>query len=227
MFKNILIGLFLISTTAFAYLYNTEHELVGELNDRELINIEAKSTVDSLNSVLTEANFNYEVAQAEYITAIGIVKWQKKQIQLKHDELLRGLKGISNDSVAKYIVDNYLGDKYKIIKIQDELYTALEPITARDIVKRDIAFKAHKELFKAQTNEIEVRDTLIRQQAITISITTTTNTELIKEAMKSIEKLSACRAENAVLATDLDKQTTLKWYGFGTAGVFLLFLILL
>ena len=43
MFKNFLIGLFLLSTTAFAYLYETEHKLVGELDNRELISIEAKS----------------------------------------------------------------------------------------------------------------------------------------------------------------------------------------
>jgi len=227
MFKNILIGLFLLSTTAFAYLYETEHKLVGELNDRELISIEAKSTVDSLNTILTNANLDYKEAEKGYKKKIDRVNWQKKQIQIKHDELLAGLKGISNDSVAKYIVDNYLGDKYKIIKIEDEVFTALQPETTRDIVKRDLEFKAQSELFNEQIREIGAKDTLIKMQALTISIQTTTNEELMIESFKQIEDLAACRQENAVLETEVDKQKTLKWYGFGAAGVFLLALILL
>lgn len=227
MFKNFLIGLFLVSTTAFVYLYETEHRLVGELENRELISISAKNTVDSLNSVLTTANIKYEKAELIYRERIATVNWQKEQIQDKHDELLAGLKGISNDSVAKYIIDNYLGDKYKIIKIDNEVYTALQPETTRDIVKQDLAFKVQKELFKQQMEEIEVRDTLIKIQAKTIAITTTTNKELIEESFKFIDDIKACKQRNAVLETEVDKQKTLKWYGFGSAALFFMALILL
>ncbi len=206
MFKNTLIGIFLVGTAVFAYLYETEKKKVEKLTTTTIKQDRAIAFVDSINTVVINANTELADANEQYAVDMAEINWAKEQIEEALNDLVNDLNNVSVDSLADYLICNFKGNHYKLVVIDEETYTALQTVTTRDIVEQDLAYKAQKKLFKQLSREMDAKDTLIKKQAKTILITTTANVDLIAKNLEVLADRAKIELKVVSLEGSLDRQ---------------------
>lgn len=230
MFNKILIVITLLSVITagiFAYLYQSEKHLNIDLSinntvyQRELVFNDSISKIKDIT--ISELEDAYKISETDNAN----FKWELERIEKELNKVKNELKNMSLDSIAKYIVDNFLGDVYKIEKINDSTFVAFQEITVRDIANGDIAFKALFKRFEALSHNMDSKDTLIEKQAKTVRILTNTNDTLLVRNKQFIENNNKFQIKVIELTTEVDKQKGQKRIGFLTAGGLLLLLIIL
>ncbi len=227
MFKNILIGIFLVAAAAFAYLYETEKSLNEDLNMEQVRYQRDLAFSDSINTVVINANTELTNANRVYQEENANVKWELERLEEKLSEAKVDLQNKTLEEVAQYIIDNFLGDSYKIMKYNGVTFIEFKELTVRDIAERDIEFKALFKRSELLSRDLANKDTLIKKQAKTINIMSNANGTLLVKHMELAESNNTCQNKVIDLTTEVDKQKGLKRIGFYTAGGLALLLIIL
>jgi hypothetical protein len=227
MFKNILIGIFLVATAAFAYLYETEKSKNIELSinntkvERELIYI------DSLSVLKDVTIAEQDSANKAYVKEIAEINWSYEKLAEELKAKNVELKNMTLDSIAAFIVRTHLGDTYKIKRINDSTFVVFQEVTVRDIAKQHIEYKTLIKRSELLSREGVAKDTLIKKQAKTICILTHTTDTLLTKYKTVVYDNGRYEAKIIELTTEVDKQKGLKRIGFYTAGGLLLLLIII
>ena len=216
----------IITTFIFMYLYNNEKQITNNLsitNNRYQNELVFK---DSINNILINTNNELESANKTYQTTITNINSQLVKIEQELIDKKLELKNMSIDSIAAYIVLNYLGDVYKVQKINDSTFVAFQEITVRDIANQKEEFKTLFKRSEQLSNKIDSQDTLIKIQAKKISILTNTMDTVLQRY--NLLNIDLKESQNKVvdLTNEVDKQKGLKRIGFITSGGLLLILLI-
>ena len=229
--KNKLITAIILIQLAVAgvlgYLYNIEKDkniILGIENNRANREL---AFADSISKVLKNTKIELDSLYKDSEKKNAEINYK---LELLEDSLTAVLKKLDNqpiDSIAAYIVLNYLGDTYKVQKINDSTFVAFQEITVRDIAKKTEAFKAQNKRIKLLTEKISNKDTLLKKQATKIGILTHTADTLLQRSIIMNEGFSKCEETVKDLTTEVDKQKGQKRIAIYTAGGLLILLILL
>lgn len=229
MWNKITMALTIASITAsviFGYLNKQQRDLNNRLSVDNFRYRKELAYANSINKVLSNVNAELDSANAVYEKENAKIKWQLKQVQNDLDSILKELKDQPIDSIAEYIVFNYLGTEYKVQQINDSTFVAFQEITVRDIANQHELFKALKRRFKLLSRELDAKDTLMKKQAKKIVILRNTADTLLQKYSKINTDYFECEKTVQDLTTEVDKQKGLKRIGFITSGGILLVLLI-
>lgn len=230
LWNKIITGVAIVSVVAsmsFMYLYNHQKNINEDLRTRNNRYEREVTFVKSINFTLSNINADLVKANSDFIKRDAEITWKLKKIEEKYKAALAQLEGMSIDSVAQYIVDNFLGNTYKVQRINDSTFIAFQEITVRDIANANEAFKAQNERFEQLSIKVGSQDTLIKLQAKNISILTNTADTLLARFNTINTDFSKCEKNVLDLTNEVDKQKGLKRIGFLTSGGLLLVLLIL
>ena len=214
------------TASIFGYLYNIEKSKNVELsieNGKYKRNYEFIDSMYAIsqnaNEELAKDNEAYKKENAELNS-----KLEKVEEELKNKE--EWLSNQPIDTVAKFIVDQLAGDKYKVQKIDDNTFVLFQEITTRDMANTIIQYLAEIERNKLLKGKISARDTLLKKQAKNILILQNTIDSTLSRYNTLNEDYKDSLNKIIDLTTEVDKQKGLKRIGFITSGGLLLTLLI-
>jgi len=183
--KNLLVGIIVLGSVMFGITqYNNHQE--DKVNQNKIEQLEDKVAIyeDYIQSA-DSAIFALEDEKAEVSKQVDRYKhlWlnerdERIQIENKYDSLKTGVDSLSLDSLAKYIVTNYVGTGYKIERISDTIYIAFQDTTVRDIVKKHVDYKKRGEVIDNLDNQVEFLDSVNSKLSKELMITESINDSL-------------------------------------------------
>lgn len=232
MIKDIIIGILLVAVAGLGGLYeNTKYKLENSDIDLDKYKVALHKADSSVTKITEDRNNAYYILDSliyEYRIKLTNSNKKAESMEAKYNDLINNLTGVSNDSIAKYIVENFAGSTYKLQKINDTLFIAFEDTTARDIVLHHLECEKQSELLKLAKNDISSKDSIIKLQSKKIAVADTSYDNLKTKYLELSNEMEECSNVIVELDGELDRQRKFKLVGFITSGgLFVLLLIAL
>jgi len=171
MFKNILIGA-LFGVFVLYYAVNTNYQNKYAEESKKVKNL--RESIVKLDSVYISKQGRIDYLKDSIFSInndLDKLSKEKEKIQNKYDNLKNGLDTVSIDSLAKYIINNYKGNTYKILDFEEEgIFMSFTDTTVRDIVYKDLERNELIEEKNRLVSKSEMQEELIKLQSKQIDI---------------------------------------------------------
>ena len=171
MFKNILIGA-LFGVFVLYYAVNTNYQNKYAEESKKVKNL--RESIVKLDSVYISKQGRIDYLKDSIFSInndLDKLSKEKEKIQNKYDNLKNGFDTVSIDSLAKYIINNYKGNTYKILDFEEEgIFMSFTDTTVRDIVYKDLERNELIEEKNRLVSKSEMQEELIKLQSKQIDI---------------------------------------------------------